>query len=246
MHSSSLEKTARVWQTWGRKDPLYAILSTKTGHSNIDDFFASGEEEVNAFINQCHQIGITLPGGTALDFGCGIGRLSRALAKHFDAVIGVDIAPAMIDLARQYNPGDKFRFIVNTAPDLRVIPDAAVNFVFSRIVLQHIPPEIVKQYVTEFYRILRPGGIMAIHMPSTPESFPPGFKTQLRRLIGTRAYKRLVFALLHRTSAVIDMNHIPEAEMVAHLTGLGARILAVEPILSNAVREHRQYIAAKQ
>ena len=46
------------------------------------------------------------PGGSpaarrsALDFGCGIGRLSQALAEHFDQVYGVDISPKMIELAR--------------------------------------------------------------------------------------------------------------------------------------------------
>ena len=244
MHLSDLRRTASVWQTWGQKNPLYAILSSDKKWE-VDEFFATGQQEVDAFIAHCGEIGLTLPTGTALDFGCGVGRLSRALARHFQKVIGIDIAASMIEQARQYNPGESFQFLVNTAPNLQILPDASVDFVFSRIVLQHIPPPVVKEYLTEFYRVLRPGGIMAIHIPSTPENFAPGFKARLRNIIGRKAYNRLAWAVSHRTLAAIDMHYIPEPEVISHLRGVGAKIIAVEKILPNPIREHRQYIAAK-
>ena len=39
----------------------------------------------------------------ALDFGCGAGRLSRALAAHFEHVVGVDVSASMIETARALN-----------------------------------------------------------------------------------------------------------------------------------------------
>ncbi len=46
---------------------------------------------------------ISFPKRRALDFGCGVGRLTQALARHFNIVDGVDIAPSMIELANQFN-----------------------------------------------------------------------------------------------------------------------------------------------
>jgi SAM-dependent methyltransferase len=173
MKSSSLKRTARTWETWGQKDPLWAILSARGAFGrkwDLDKFFDTGREEIEIFIEHCRNIGIDLPSGCALDFGCGVGRLSRALAAHFDEVVGIDIAPSMIALANQYNTGPKFRFLLNKEPDLAIIPDTSIDFIYSSRVLQHVPPDAVKQYVTEFYRVLRPGGMMSIHCHQAREN----------------------------------------------------------------------------
>jgi SAM-dependent methyltransferase len=45
------------------------------------------------------------PGLPLVDLGCGNGRRSRFLARHFQRVIGVDVAPAAIELARRETRG---------------------------------------------------------------------------------------------------------------------------------------------
>ena len=52
----------------------------------------------------------------ALDFGCGIGRATIPLAGHFDEVVGVDVAPGMIEQARSNAlaaGSDNVRFVLN-------------------------------------------------------------------------------------------------------------------------------------
>ncbi len=243
-----LRRTARTWETWAQKDPYFSILSEPKavrGKWNLDEFFQTGLEEIDLFFAHCKEVRVELPKrGTALDFGCGVGRLSRALATRFDSVIGVDISPRMIELAKEHNPGSRFQFVINQSTDLKFVPNESVDLVYSSIVLQHIPPPAVKKYVCELYRVLRPGGVMSIHMPNT--SAKPGNRPKdiIRRLMGRRNYDRL-WAIAHGTTAIVEMNFIQEAEMLELLKQLGATVLRVEALFPNPFREHRRYILRK-
>src|ERR1039458_919896 len=123
MRNTILASTAKTWEIWAKKDPLWAILSGRRWETEA--FFETGRIEVQGILDHCRDLDIALQyDGTALDFGCGVGRLSRALAGYFREVIGVDIAPSMIALAKQYNEGPQFRFFANQKPDLALLPDA--------------------------------------------------------------------------------------------------------------------------
>ncbi len=103
----------------------------------------------------------------ALDFGCGVGRLTQALANHFDETYGIDVAASMIDQAIQYNRhGAKCTYLVNNEDNLAAFPDDSFDLVFSYIVLQHMRPEYSKGYIKEFLRVLAPGGLIAFQIPS--------------------------------------------------------------------------------
>jgi ubiquinone/menaquinone biosynthesis C-methylase UbiE len=76
----------------------------------------------------------------ALDFGCGVGRLTRALAKDFRRCYGVDISESMIAKARELNqslPGCEF--VLNTQGDLALFPDNHFDMIYTCRVLQHLP-----------------------------------------------------------------------------------------------------------
>src|SRR4051812_46865197 len=89
--------------------------------------------------------------GRALDFGCGVGRLTQALARHFTHVTGIDISEQMLDLARQYNRhGERVEYALNTRPDLSQWPDHTFDFVYSIITLQHMEPVYARRYIAEF------------------------------------------------------------------------------------------------
>jgi ubiquinone/menaquinone biosynthesis C-methylase UbiE len=243
-----LRRSARTWETWAQKDPYFSILSEPKavrGKWNLDEFFQTGQDEIDLFFAHCKEVSVELPaGGTALDFGCGVGRLSRGLAERFDSVIGVDISPRMIELAKEHNPGSRFRFLLNQSSDLTILADESVDFIYSSIVLQHIPVPAVKKYVCELYRVLRPGGVMSIHMPSTEAKPGKRPKDTIRWLMGRRNYDRL-WAIAHGTTAIVEMNFIQEAEMLELLKQLGATVLRVEALLPNPFREHRRYIVRK-
>jgi SAM-dependent methyltransferase len=171
---SGIEKLRDTWETLGQRDPLWAILSTPETRGNRWDltaFFQTGEDEVNRLFHRLKGMDISIQRGRALDFGCGVGRVTQAMATYFDTVDGVDIAPSMIRLADQHNHhGDRCRYHENKSPDLQLFESNSFDFVYSRIVLMHVPPRFTRRYIAEFSRILRPGGVALIHVPS---ALPP-------------------------------------------------------------------------
>lgn len=151
-----LKELQRNWEKFAKVDPLWAVLTNpdKRNHKwSLQEFFRTGESEISDILSRAKALKLPLTRGRALDFGCGVGRVTQALALHFDEVVGIDIAPSMIKLADQFNRhGKKCRHLVNEAKDLYLFPDDHFDFVFSTIVLQHMLPEYSTGYIQEFVR----------------------------------------------------------------------------------------------
>src|SRR6185503_17003320 len=132
----------RHWDEYGRSDPLWAILTDPDKKGNrwsIDEFLQTGRDEIASLIAYLDERGLNRSRRRALDFGCGAGRLTHALAASFDRVIGIDIAPSMIDIARKLHaslPGVEFR--VNASDTLDSIESNSIDLVYTRLVLQHM------------------------------------------------------------------------------------------------------------
>ncbi len=125
-----------------------------------EDFFATGQREIADVFIKLQKAGVTHLPGCALDFGCGLGRLSQALAARFETVDGVDISSSMIRQAMEFNQfPDRVKYHVNARADLADFPTASYDFVGSLIVLQHIPPRFQEKYIRDFLRLLKPGGV---------------------------------------------------------------------------------------
>jgi len=160
----------RNWDDFGRQDPMYWILTDPAKKGNRwdpEEFFRTGVTDINAALNQVRSAGLQIRMGRALDFGCGLGRLTQALAQQFQEAHGVDISPSMIAKAQTLNryPNRCF-YHQNGEPDLRIFEDNSFDFIYSIIVLQHIHPNISKRYISEFMRVLRPGGVAVFQVPS--------------------------------------------------------------------------------
>ncbi|HVS06632.1 MAG TPA: class I SAM-dependent methyltransferase [Candidatus Dormibacteraeota bacterium] len=161
-----------IWDRWAKTDPLWAILSWdgKQDAWKWEDFMATGRDDVARFLKFIHDLGLPLRPERALDFGCGVGRLSRALAETFAHVEGVDASTDLIRLAIAHNdrPG-RIAFRVN---DLTLpFPNEYFDLVFSWLVLQHIPPGEQLRYLAEFARVVRPGGLLAFQFYGFPVRF---------------------------------------------------------------------------
>jgi SAM-dependent methyltransferase len=159
-----------VWEDQAKADPLWAILSddSKRGRQwHLDRFLATGERQVRASLERVADCGVSMRMGMAVDFGCGIGRLTQPLARRFEHTIGVDIAPTMLKIARDLNPHpERVEFILNARDNLGFIKSASADFLMSHATLQHMSPEIAERYLGEFFRVVRPGGVMIFSCPS--------------------------------------------------------------------------------
>jgi SAM-dependent methyltransferase len=160
----------RHWNRLGRRDPLWAALtdsSKRGGRWNVEDFFRQGSEEVAAVLSRAEQLGILVSRRNALDFGCGAGRITQALADRFERCDGVDISTVMLRAARLHNRHpERCLYHLNTTADLRRFSTAAFTFAYSTLVLQHMAPSLSARYLGELLRVLVPGGLLVFQMPS--------------------------------------------------------------------------------
>jgi ubiquinone/menaquinone biosynthesis C-methylase UbiE len=179
MNIKDLQKN---WDKFGKRDPLGAILwdsEKKENKWKVDEFFETGVKEIGSIMEYAQSLGLIIPRGKALDFGCGVGRISQALVAYFDEVIGVDIAPSMLRLAEKYNRfGNRCRYYLNATDDLTVFGDNSFDFIFTTIVLQHMKPEYSRKYLREFIRLLTPRGILIFQLPSEKIQDSPGQETR--------------------------------------------------------------------
>lgn len=103
-------------------------------------------------------------GTKLLDVATGPGYVAASAAKRGASIIGTDISPAMVNLARSLNPGIEFR-----QADAEELPfdNGSFSAVVGNFVLPHLgSPE---KAVSESYRVLAPGGRLGLSMWDVPE-----------------------------------------------------------------------------
>lgn len=165
-----LRELQRHWDTFGQQDPYWAILTDPARRGNRwspDEFFETGRVEILGHLEQAARLGVPRQWRRALDFGCGAGRLTQAIADHVDSALGIDVAPSMIALARAHNRhGERCTYEVNDQPDLSRWPDDSFDLIYTSRVLQHVEPRYSTAYVREFVRLLAPGGYLSFDLPS--------------------------------------------------------------------------------
>jgi SAM-dependent methyltransferase len=217
------EHLQRNWDEHGRVDPLWAVLTADDKRGNRwdpEEFFATGRRDVAEMLQEAESLGVAPRRGRALDFGCGVGRLTQALAADFEHATGVDIAPSMVEHAREFNRhGARCDYVVNNAPHLRQFADSSFDLVFSHITLQHIRPQYSIGYVAEFVRVLRPGGLCVFQLP---HEWHGGVLGRIRM-----AFPNLVALtrrLRGRRGPVIEMYAVPRARVERTVAAAGGRV----------------------
>jgi SAM-dependent methyltransferase len=165
-----LEEVQKTWDEFGSEDPMWAVLTDPSKQGNRwapEEFFATGVRDIANVLEQARAGGLTPTFRRALDFGCGVGRLTQALAGRFEEVHGVDIAPTMLTLANRFNRhGDRCVFHLNASANLDIFPNQHFDFICSLITLQHLEPRYSAGYLREMLRVLAPGGVFVFQLPS--------------------------------------------------------------------------------
>jgi len=220
-----LQDLQSSWDEFGRIDPLWAVATDPSKKGNKwspEEFFTRGIEEIDTLVADLENLGITIHRRRALDFGCGVGRLTQALARHFDTVVGVDIAPSMIEQARKFNRfGDRCTYSVNSAANLRMFKDETFDLVYTSYVLQHIQPAYAKTYIKEFLRVLAPDGLLVFLTLSTKATFWGDLYYDVRYPLNklyARAYKRIKGPIMEshfmRHSELLQLLEANEAKAI--------------------------------
>ncbi|MCK4444599.1 MAG: class I SAM-dependent methyltransferase, partial [Thermoplasmata archaeon] len=135
MKDESVQGLKETWDELGKEDPFGAILDPRWDEKKAEEFFETGASEIKEVMGYVESLeekfsDVNVPRKPALDFGCGIGRLTQALAEYFEEMHGVDIASSMIEKAREYNShGNRCIYHLNVSDDLGLFPDNRFNFI---------------------------------------------------------------------------------------------------------------------
>ncbi len=224
---SSLQELQRNWEGFARTDPLWSICADPAKRNqlwNREEFFASGEKELATVLNHATKLGLEIQqSAPALDFGCGVGRLTRALAGRFSECWGLDISSTMIRLAQEFNHDiPNCHFVVNESERLEKLESCYFGFIYSSIVLQHIANEYAHKYIAELIRTLRPQGIFIFQVP---EKFQGGWVKQLRAKLALRSR---IGSLLGNKPFLMEMHCIKEQKILDLVQQHGAKVVDVQ------------------
>ena len=230
-----LEQVAFNWERFGERDALGAILTEgPPGAERWDTaaFFETGAKEVAGLRARCLELGLAFGGTRALDFGCGVGRLTRHLLEDFEEAHGVDLADSMVQRARQLNPSEKLRFLGNSSPDLELLQADSYDLALSLITLQHVPPAYARLYIQEFFRKTRPGGTVFFQLPTQSHgrsSALLGGHSLKQRLLGCLPAGWVErYRLLRTRRPRMDMFGMPRQEVEALIRSAGGELLAAD------------------
>jgi ubiquinone/menaquinone biosynthesis C-methylase UbiE len=165
----------RQWERYGALDPYYGVLSEPDFHrSRLDEatrerFFESGRRHVAESLAAIESlVGTDFERCTALDFGCGVGRLTLPLAERCERAYGVDVSPSMLREAAR-NASRMGLHNVEWVPAERLGElSGAYDLVHSFLVFQHIPVGEGERIFTTLVRGLRPGGVGSIQVALRP------------------------------------------------------------------------------
>lgn len=226
----SLDQAKDVFERWGRDDPMHAVLTRKgyEGEWDAEAFFRRGREEIDGVMARLDELGLEPARDRALDFGCGVGRLTQALADEFREVVGLDIAASMVEAARVHNRhGDRVRYRVNSSDRLEGLDDASLGFVYSSKTLQHIPPVHARRYIREFMRVLRPGGVTVFQVRNGPRIEPGTLRAWLYRL--RRHYLRQLWRRI-RAKRAYEMHFVNRGRVTELIEEGGGRVVHVQDL----------------
>jgi 2-polyprenyl-3-methyl-5-hydroxy-6-metoxy-1,4-benzoquinol methylase len=118
-----------------------------------------------------------------VDFGCGTGWLSSALALLQCRVTGIDISQRALDIAQaavREHPFLKRQMITFRRLEEARIPvdTASAHRIICFDSFHHVADQ--KLYLQEFFRILKPGGMVAFNEPAPDHSLSPASQYEMR------------------------------------------------------------------
>jgi SAM-dependent methyltransferase len=171
----------RFWDERAREQALFFVDNTlEYAAPDVDRFWEGGEEAVARFLDELDLV--IRSTDELVEIGCGVGRLTRALAARAAHVTALDVSSEMLARARELNPAlGNVSWLHGDGRSLAGVADASADGCFSHVVFQHLPdPELTLGYVREMARVLRPGGWAAFGFSTDSAVHRPRRRTAWR------------------------------------------------------------------
>lgn len=150
-----------------------------TGERVIEDFRALSRQSYLIYlfhIATYDYVREFVRGKSVLDFGSGSGYGAARIAEDCSHIIGVDVAADAIAHARQKYHRDNLEYVTIAPAEKQPLPfpDESFDVVLSFQVIEHVLDE--GKYLSEAWRVLRPGGRFIVATPDRSSRLLPGQK----------------------------------------------------------------------
>jgi SAM-dependent methyltransferase len=206
-----------VWQDLGEERPYWSVLTgyepEKFDTQSKQDFYASGRLQVELFDLVLARTGVDRKSlRTCFELGCGVGRVTIWLAERFEKVIGADISPPHLALAREA-AAERGR---NNVEFLQVAKMSVLENLppfdafFSVISLQHSPPPVMHFVLTKVLNRLSMGGVGYFQIPTQLLNYEFNAEAYLSDL---------------ETHKTMEMNALPQKSLFEVVDASGCRVL---------------------
>ena len=212
-------KVSEQWHHLGETEPHWSVLTNdsyfqESFHMNREAFYASGESEAGMFDATLARAGIARESlHCCLELGCGVGRVTAPLAARFDEVVAVDISAAHLQVAQEHFGAKGLGNV--QCQHLDAIDGVAAlgrfDALYSRIVLQHNPPPVMKRLLSDLLAQLNPGGIAFIQVPT----YKAGYRFQIDEYLAIE------------NGTTMEMHFFPQAALLELIAQQGCRVLEI-------------------
>jgi SAM-dependent methyltransferase len=215
-------QTRQAWERLGSERPFHSVLTEPrylpgTFADAEREFWQSGESEATMLAGYLADLGlIKLEDASALEYGCGVGRVTVPLAGYLRNVTACDLSAPHLALARERAAlmgRNNVRLLLLENPIEAEF--APCDLFYSRIVLQHNPPPIIGHLLRSLIRALNPGGLGIFQVPT----YGVGYSFRVAEYLGSMKS--------FDTSLNMEMHCYPQAELFPLITQEGARVVQV-------------------
>lgn len=210
-------KVSQQWHHLGQTEPHWSVITSQSYlQSQIQDsaqaFYASGLAELTVFDTALARVGLAERAfSSCLELGCGVGRVTAALAKRCTQVWGVDISAHHLNLAAQHLAAQGLANVqLHQAHGVGdVAPAPAFDLFYSRIVLQHNPPPVMLRMLALLLGRLSPGGVAYFQVPT----YNAGYSFSIDGYLATD------------NATAMEMHYLPQAALFELLAQCRCQLL---------------------
>jgi len=194
------------------------LTDTRTSYDTVADSYAdyvreslSEEPYLRAALALFAELVHVAGGGPVADVGCGPGQVAAYLHDLGLDIVGIDLSPAMVDVARREHPG--LRFKVGSMTDLD-LADASVAGLLAFWSLVHVPDHALPGVFGHFRRALRPGGplLLGFHVGDTSRLKTEGYGGHPMKVYVHRRQPAQVAALLREAGFTVEAHTLLSPE----------------------------------